>query len=220
MSRAAIFDMDGVLIFSEHGHFLAFQEVAKRELNHELSNEEYLQHFVGKTDAAGWESLCTHYHLACDLPLLLKKVGDAYLAHFEQSVEPNWPVVNVLKEIALTGILIGITSSSTQREVDMTLRFLNLTSLVKASVSADITSTGKPDPEPYLLTVQRLNVKPNRSVVIEDSPAGVESAIAAGMKCIALTTTHPSRDLARADLVLDKLAATDILNLLPAESSV
>ncbi len=217
MNRAAIFDMDGILIFSEHGHYLAFQEVAKLKLKHELSLEEYRLHFVGKTDADGWESLCKYYHLTYNLPVLLKEVSDAYLARFEQSVEPNWPVVNVLKEIALIDILVGITSSSSQREVNKTIRALNLSSSVSAVVSADEVSAGKPDPEPYLLTAQRLHIAPNRSVVIEDSSAGIESAIAAGMKCIALTTTHPRTELARAHVVLDTLTLADILNILPEE---
>ncbi len=217
MERAVLFDMDGVLIFSEHGHFMAFQEVAREVLAADLSLDGYHTYFAGRTDAAGWQAFCDANRLPCDLHLLLKRVGDAYMLHFKETVEPNWSVVDVLRELAMENVAIGITSSSTQREVEMTIDVLHLRTLVRASVSADMIQEGKPHPAPYLLTAQFMGIEPTRSVVIEDSPAGVASARAAGMKCIALTTTHSRESLQKADLVLDVLTSQAVLGLLPAE---
>lgn len=216
MKRAVIFDMDGVLIYSERGHFLAFQEVAHDVYGLDLTHTEYESYFAGRTDAAGWVAYCAANQLPCDMPLLLERVSGAYLRHFAETVEPNWLVVGVLKELAAACVAIGITSSSTRGEVDMAIDALQLRSQVQVSVSADMVQDGKPHPAPYLLTAQLLDVAPSHLVVVEDSPAGVASAKAAGMKCIALTTTHAPESLKEADLILDVLSTPAVLGLLAA----
>lgn len=66
---------------------------------------------------------------------------------------------------------------------------------------------GKPHPEGYLLAATRLGVAPERCVVVEDAPAGIEAGLAAGMTVVALTTSHPAEALARADLIVASLEA-------------
>ena len=74
-------------------------------------------------------------------------------------------------------------------------------------VTADDITRGKPDPEPYLLAAERLGVAPERCVVVEDAPAGVQAAKAAGMTAIGVATTHAATVLAQADVVLDSMVA-------------
>ncbi|MEU3062477.1 HAD-IA family hydrolase [Streptomyces subrutilus] len=76
-------------------------------------------------------------------------------------------------------------------------------------VAADDVTRGKPDPEPYLLAAGRLGADPARCVVFEDAPAGLAAARAAGMRTVALTTTHPAGEL-RADLVVPDLSAVSV----------
>ena len=71
-------------------------------------------------------------------------------------------------------------------------------------VSADDVRNGKPDPEPYLLGAKRLGIAPERCVVVEDAPAGLAAARAAGMATIAVTT-HYGRAELDADLVVEDL---------------
>ncbi len=68
-------------------------------------------------------------------------------------------------------------------------------------VTADDVAAGKPDPEGYLEAARRLGRLPAECLVIEDAPAGVEAAIAAGMRVVALPTTHPAEELVAATLV-------------------
>lgn len=71
-------------------------------------------------------------------------------------------------------------------------------------VTADDVTHGKPDPEPFLLAAQRLGVAdPSRCVVVEDAPAGLEAARAAGMRSIAVVTTHRREDLVATVVVPD-----------------
>jgi sugar-phosphatase len=80
----------------------------------------------------------------------------------------------------------------------------------KLLVPADEITRGKPDPEGYLTAARKLGVEPRDCVVIEDAPAGIAAARNAGMRCIALMTTHSEHEVARADMVVASLAALDV----------
>ena len=75
----------------------------------------------------------------------------------------------------------------------------------KIMVAADDVVNGKPDPEPYLKGAKLLGANPSECLVIEDAPAGVRSAHAAGMKVIGLTSTYPAASLQEADTVITRL---------------
>ncbi|MFC9298782.1 HAD-IA family hydrolase [Streptomyces sp. NPDC057011] len=76
-------------------------------------------------------------------------------------------------------------------------------------VAADDITRGKPDPEPFLLAARRLGVDPARCVVFEDAPAGLAAGRAAGMRTVALTTTHSAAEL-DADVVVRDLSAVSV----------
>ncbi|MFJ4714686.1 HAD-IA family hydrolase [Streptomyces sp. NPDC088785] len=77
-------------------------------------------------------------------------------------------------------------------------------------VAADDITRGKPDPQPFLLAAARLGADPARCVVVEDAPAGLAAGRAAGMRTVALATTHPAADLS-ADVVVTDLSAVSAL---------
>jgi len=72
-------------------------------------------------------------------------------------------------------------------------------------VTADDVAHGKPDPEPYALAARRLGIPPGECLVVEDAPAGVTAAKRAGMRVLAVATTHPPAALEGADLVLGSM---------------
>ncbi|GAA1517961.1 HAD family hydrolase [Streptomyces albidochromogenes] len=80
----------------------------------------------------------------------------------------------------------------------------------KAMITADDITRGKPDPEPYLTAARRLGVDPARCVVFEDAPAGLAAGRAAGMRTVALATTHAASELV-ADIVVPDLSAVSAL---------
>jgi sugar-phosphatase len=73
-------------------------------------------------------------------------------------------------------------------------------------VTADDVRRGKPEPEPYLLAAERLGMEPAQCVVIEDAPVGIEAAHAAGMRAIAVATTHRPHALSQADIIVRDIA--------------
>jgi len=80
----------------------------------------------------------------------------------------------------------------------------------KVMVTADDVVHGKPHPEPYLKGAEWLGFEPKECLVIEDAPAGIQSAHASGMKVIALTSTYPVPALKQADAVVEKLGQIHI----------
>lgn len=80
-------------------------------------------------------------------------------------------------------------------------------------VGADDVERGKPHPEPYWKGAQLLGVEARRCLVVEDAPAGLEAAHAAGMKAIAITSTFPASDLTRADAIVNGLVEIRVRNL-------
>ncbi|MFF4648789.1 HAD-IA family hydrolase [Streptomyces sp. NPDC001380] len=96
----------------------------------------------------------------------------------------------------------AVVTSATRRLAEVRLKAAGLSAPVL--VTADDVVRGKPDPEPFLLGARMLDADPVSCVVLEDAPAGLAAARAAGMRSIAVTTTHPASDLA-ADAVVEGL---------------
>jgi sugar-phosphatase len=78
-------------------------------------------------------------------------------------------------------------------------------------VTADDVRRGKPAPDPYLLGATRLGVAAERCVAVEDAPAGIEAARAAGMRAIGIATTHQRAELLRSAVIVDRLSALGII---------
>lgn len=100
----------------------------------------------------------------------------------------------------------GVVTSGTHDLAAARLRWAGVP-VPKVLISADDVANGKPDPEPYLKGAERLGCNPRECLVIEDAPAGIQSARFAGMKVIGLASTFAAEKLAQADAVVEKLAS-------------
>ena len=98
----------------------------------------------------------------------------------------------------------GVVTSGTRHLATERLRLFGIP-IPKVMVTADDVAKGKPDPGPYLKGAELLGMNPAECLVIEDAPAGIQSARAGGMKVIGLTSTYPATALREADLVIAKL---------------
>lgn len=98
----------------------------------------------------------------------------------------------------------GVVTSGTRQLATERLRLFGIP-IPKVMVTADDVAKGKPDPAPYLKGAALLGVEPKECLVIEDAPAGIQSAHAGGMKVIALSSTYPAPALGEADLVISKI---------------
>jgi mannitol-1-/sugar-/sorbitol-6-phosphatase len=97
-----------------------------------------------------------------------------------------------------------VVTSGTRRLASARLQLAGIP-VPKVLITADDVVNGKPHPEPYLKGAELLGVNPAECLVIEDAPAGIQSAHAGGMKVIALTSTYSASALSEADAVVQKL---------------
>src|SRR5581483_7915953 len=110
-------------------------------------------------------------------------------------LKPLPGVRELLERLEREEIPRAVVTSTPRANLDMILDAIRISGCFQALVSAEDTAKGKPDPAGFLLAAERLGVAPESCVVIEDAPAGVQAAKAAGMRAIAVTTTHPAPDL-------------------------
>jgi HAD superfamily hydrolase (TIGR01509 family) len=108
---------------------------------------------------------------------------------------------------------MALVTSTPRANIDFVLGQTGLANAFETIVAAEDVSRGKPDPEGYLLAARRLGMPPQRCLVIEDAPGGIEAGRRAGMRTLAVATTHSREELTAADTIVDSLddAATTAL---------
>ena len=138
-----------------------------------------------------------------------------FLAILEAEPLPAFPgVLELMREaLATEDMCVAIATSSTRKKSQAVLQAAGVPYERMVYVCGDNVTRKKPDPEVFSLTCQRLNMPPERCVVLEDAPNGVQAAHAAGCRCIAVTNTHERRALAEADLVVESLAEVNLRSI-------
>lgn len=221
--RAIIFDFNGVIADDEIAHFLAFQQALKED-GLSLTKEEYYGTYLGMDERncvrALLRSTRGREDAAREQRIIERKV-ELFRKYEATSKPPLFPgVVDFVKK-AGKRYRLAIASGGRREQILFALHDTPIEKAFSVMVSADDTTVGKPDPQIYQLTLKLLNkqtaeepaIRPEECLVIEDSIAGIQAALAAGMKVAAIATTYPATQLADAHLVLPCLdmAALDKL---------
>ena len=208
---AVLFDLDGVIVDSREHHMAAWDAWAKIYAPRAPAGY-FVAMFGRRNDAI----------IGGVLPDLTPERFEELAAHKERmfrdlargSIAALPGVLGLLDALDDRTIPTAIVTSTPRANLDLILESLGVADRFDALVAEEDASKGKPDPEGFLVAAERLGVAPGRCVVIEDAPAGLQAAKAAGMRAIGVTTTHPAAALSDADLVVDSLAETDILAFL------
>ncbi|WP_243371311.1 HAD family phosphatase [Geotalea sp. SG265] len=221
MPAAVIFDFDGIIVDTEPLHYKAFQEVLV-PLGLGYSWEEYVGHYIGFDDrdafreayAAGGKALD-----ADELSMMIGKKAAAFNCIIAAGVTPFPGVVELIRTLKGT-CPIGLCSGALASDIAPILQQLHIGGVFDILVTADEVAASKPDPESYQLAVKRLaeafpalSIAPARCLAIEDTPAGIASATAAGLKVLAVTNSYPEEKLGAAARVVESLVGIDLTGL-------
>jgi HAD superfamily hydrolase (TIGR01509 family) len=219
--EAVVFDLDGVLVDSEHIWDEVREQLA-RDRGGRWSNR-------AQADMMGMSSVewSRYMHDVIGLAEPPEEISDEVVRRMQARYERDLPVmpgaVAAVRRLAAT-YRLGVASSSNRPLIDSVLSVTGLAPLFEATVSSEEVARGKPEPDVYVEVVRRLDVSPERAAAIEDSANGIRSARAAGMRVIAIPNRRyppPDDALALASLVLDSLAelTPDAVDRLASEDS-
>jgi len=221
MLTAVIFDFDGVIVDTEPIHFRAFQEVLQ-PLGLGYSWEDYLDRYIGFDDRDAFREAFRVAGRTLD-ERLLSELIDRKAAAFEEIVKlgvKTYPgVVELIRSLAGT-IPLALCSGALKRDIVPILGMLGIQDSFDVQVTAEDVAASKPDPESYTLAVRRLAaqfpgraISPGNCLAIEDTPSGIESAQAAGVKVMAVANSYETTRLADAVHVTESLEGMDLAGL-------
>jgi len=200
MIKAAIFDLDGVIIDTAHYHYIAWKRLASEfgiTLTHE--NNEMLK---GVSRMRSLEIILSLGNL--ELPEQQKEQlaekKNKWFVEYIESIRPEeiFPgVIDLIRNLKDQNIKIGLASSS--KNAPRVIELLGIAKDFDTLVDGTMITLSKPDPEIFLLAAHKLGIAPHECVVFEDAEAGVEAALAAGMKCVGVGSAE---QLAKANRIV------------------
>ncbi|MEO0392433.1 MAG: HAD family phosphatase [Pseudomonadota bacterium] len=209
--KAILWDCDGTLIDSEPLHDECIREVAQQH-GAPLVPED-VKRFLGRTSFDIWDYLRHERGLTLDHDGWMSAVNAYYRAHAPTKVPPRPGVETQILLFASMGLRQAVVSNSTRSMLDVSLDLLKAGKMLEFSISADDVGKPKPDPEPYFRAALKLMLPPNQCLVLEDSPAGVRAAKAAGMKVMAWPQ-HPDLIYDEVDYITDALTTPDWVRII------
>jgi HAD superfamily hydrolase (TIGR01509 family) len=184
--RAVAWDIDGTLVDSEGLHHLALVDVSSR---HGVRLELDDPRFIGVSMDQVWVALSPLYPSELSQSAWLEEIVASYLRKSE--LLRAFPgALRALEQLRESGVRQCCVSNSVRPVVDANLRVIGADAIVEFSICRDDVVHGKPDPAPYLLACQRLDLAPAEVLVVEDSTTGMAAGRAAGCRVMRIGSDH------------------------------
>lgn len=209
--KAIVFDFDGVCIDTEKARFMSWQRIFE-SFGLELPRDEWLKN-IGKATYVSDPFTVLQSLVTTELDR-----SELHRRHRESEIEiaarlPVLPgVKELLGEARSLGILCAVASSSSHNWVDGHLERRRLLGFFDTVVCREDTESHKPDPAPYIKALVRLGVNSKNAIAVEDSPAGIASAKAAGLYCIAVPCSMTlGMDMSAADRLTGSLGEVSLV---------
>ena len=207
-----IFDMDGVLADTGPIHFESWVKMAE-EIGAKFTRDMFEQTFgqqsptitrklvgpqVDEAHVEKWASLKEQY----------------YREMVRHKLKPLPGVIKIINDLKSEGFKLAVGSSGPPENVELLLVSLDIKNYFDVIITAADVDKGKPNLDVFLIVANKLNIKPEHCLVIEDAPVGIEAAKRANMKSIALTTTHNKEQLTDAQIIAKDLSEININDIL------
>lgn len=213
MIKAVIFDFDGLLVDTEIISFQIYEELLK-EFHFSFTIEDYVKNYCGKTEEANISRFIETYHLPWTVNDGFCRVSKKEKELFDKGVALKKGAVELLSFLKENNIKIALATSSTR---DRALKILEQHAIIHyfhAFVFGPELKRGKPYPDIFQIACDKLQEKPEDSLVLEDSENGIKAAYSANIPviCIPDMKIPAQKYLAMATASLDSLA--DVINFI------
>lgn len=210
--RAIFFDFNGTLSLDEHLLCAVYRQLFA-EQGAQLSEEEYFEQLAGRSD----EDVVREW-LGVDggaLDEVIQERIDRYVALAADGTTIPERIRDAVRYAAID-VPLAVVTGAFRVEVEAVLAAAGLASCFSSVVTAEDVERGKPSPEGYLLALERIGdgMQPHEAVAFEDTEAGVASARAAGLRCLAVAGTQQPGRLRAADELVEAIDAALMRRLL------
>jgi HAD superfamily hydrolase (TIGR01509 family) len=201
---AAIFDLDGLMIDSEPIALEVWRDIAA-EYDREVSEELYRE-VIGKTPLFGNRLLRSKLDLPLGEDELLTEYWTRRTRMMCERVQPTPGLTKLLELLKGQNVAMAVASNSPRSYMEEVLEELDLARYFACILSSEDVQHGKPAPDIHTATMECLGIEPGEGLVLEDSPAGVKAAKAAGLTCFAVPSEEMmNEDFSEADEIFESL---------------
>jgi HAD superfamily hydrolase (TIGR01509 family) len=193
MNKGVIWDLDGVLADTAEAHFRCWvTALAEKEIPldrptfdglFEMNKRDMLAQLLGRRPEPS------------ELEAIAARQAEIFRTEAQWLIRPMPGAFSLLKELEGAGWTQAITSSTPMVDVELVLSLLGIRQRSQAVLSGEDLPASKPGPTLFLRAAKALGLPPERCVVVEDAPEGVEAAYKAGMPCVAVATTNSRETL-------------------------
>ena len=219
MLRALIFDFNGIIVDDEPIHFELFKQVLAEE-GIKLTEADYYARYLGFDDRGAFTAAYREHGRSLDEKLLARLI-DRKTIYYQSEIRSKvriFPGVEKLVTTLVPVLPLAVASGALRQEIEAILSAAGLLKHFAVIISAEDVDHGKPEPEIFLKALARLNAQVEDGdpidaadcLVIEDSKEGIRGARRAGMKCLAVSNSHPIELLQEANAVVRSLEEVDL----------
>ncbi len=210
-AKAVIWDMDGVIADTAPYHLNAWQQVfRKRGVN--FTEEDFRRNFGQRNDTIIRNTLGKETPQS-EIDAIAREKERNFRKVVRQNIKPLPGAIKLIKLLKEHRFKIALASSAPIENIRLITKGLGINNWFQSIICGRDVTEGKPSPQVFLLAAQKLGVEPKDCIVVEDAIAGVTAAKRAGMRCLAITNTHPRMSLMEADLIVDTLEAVTVNDL-------
>lgn len=194
MLKGILFDLNGTMIDDMDYHTDAWYGIIANQYGKQLSRDQVKLEMYGKNS----EVLERVFGKGFFTDEELERISIEKEKRYQQEFKPQLKLIDGLEEFIAEahrqGVKMAIASAAIMINVDFVLDGCNIRDYISAVVCADDVKRSKPDPETFVLAAEKLGLKPEECLVIEDNPNGVRSAEAGGMKSLVIKTMHEEHE--------------------------
>lgn len=212
MFDAIFWDMDGTIVDTERVVWEVMVKAFRKAADIELPADVF-EKLLGQSELDFYRNMVAMYSLTPDDVERIKEIFDLEYIPKLATVPPLPGAVEKVHETAQLAP-IALVTGSTSAQASAVINALEIGHLFRDVVACDMYDRGKPDPMPFLIAAENLDVEPARCLAIEDSPSGVRAAKAAGIKVVGVHEGNKGKyKINHADVEIATLHELDLKKL-------